>query len=165
LQTACKFYRWAMNLGPHWMADEDTRKRFWAKLGEAGLDSKDAHRELRVYSMYDFEGTEADALAIILGASPPEAPRKPATAQSVAADRNDPGFATGPLRDAPAPTELISTANLKNLGELGMAVLANLKLNKTQALALVGVNEFIEVDGTTLQDKYNTIVCAVRDAA
>jgi len=94
----------------------------------------------------------------------PEAPRTPATPRLVAAaDRNDPGFAIWPPRDAPAPTELLSTTNLKNFGELGMAVLANLKLNKTQALALVGVNEFIEVDGTTLRDKYNTIVCAVRD--
>jgi len=146
------------------MGDELTRKRFWATLGEHGLDSKDAHRELRVYSMYDFEGTEADALAIILGgASPLEAPRKPAPPQSVAESMSDLGFAVEPTVDVPAPTELISAESLKTPGEFWMAVLANLKHNKSQALKLVGAGLLEEVRGTTFLDKYNTIARAVRD--
>jgi len=159
LAIARQLYRWAMNLGPHWMEDESTRKRFWAKLGEAGLDSKDAHRELAVYSMYDFEGTEADALSIILSTAP-EAPRTPATTQTVVESMDDLGFAT----ETPPgmPTELISTSgNFDTAGAMWMAVLANLKLNKSHALELVGVTDLVEVQGITLADKYQTIARAI----
>ncbi len=108
LATARQFYRWAMNLGPHWMEDEVARKRFWAKLGEVGLDSKDAHRELDVYSMYDFEGTEQDALNIlVLG----DRPQKPPECKLAQATGVAPPEALGTVQgDDAFPVEKISTA-------------------------------------------------------
>ncbi|MBC8445733.1 MAG: hypothetical protein H8D74_00895 [Chloroflexi bacterium] len=47
---------------PHWIADEETRKKFWAWMGEQGLNSKDAHEALAAGSVYDFPGSKADAI-------------------------------------------------------------------------------------------------------
>jgi|GEM_PF-4699309 len=64
-------------------------------------------------------------------------------------------------KEAAIPTELVPTTNLSSPGEFWMAVLANLKLNQTQALALVGVNELVEIQGTTFLDKYQAITRAM----
>jgi len=163
LEVSRSLYRWAMNLGPHWMVDEATRKRFWAKLGEAGLDSKDAHRELRVYSMYDFEGTEADALGIILGSAMPlEAPRTPAGAEDgmgpVGPTAQKPTAATG---DAPDANNVFPVDTISTWGEFWGAVFNNLGLNKTQALDIAEVNDQVELSGTDYQAKYMTVARAI----
>ena len=106
--------------------------------------------------MYDFEGTEADALGIILGsAMPPEAPRD--GGEQDTSTRPPAANATG------TATELLSVEGISNDGEFWMAVLANLKLSKSPALAAVDKAALAEIEGNTYQDKYNTIARAVRN--
>ena len=156
LQFARPLYRWAMNLGPHWMENENSRKRFWATLGEAGLSSNDAHRELNAYSMYDFEGTEQDALNILL---PSQKPPEQSTEQ---------------VRGNPPPTmpetALEDTGNFSGegvttLGEFYGAIYLHLGLNRSQAHDLLGVSDYAEIPGTDYQGKYATVSLAQRKAA
>lgn len=150
LEIARQLYRWAMDWGPHWMEDDVARKRFWAKLGEAGLDSEDAHRELDVCSMYDFGGTEQDALNIlILGDRPQKLPERKLAQATEVPPPEAPGIAQG--SDA-FPVEKISTA-----GEFYGAIYKNLDLNKTQTLALAGVADHAEIAGTTFTAKYQVV--------
>jgi len=53
--------------GKHWIEDEQTRKRFWAWIGEQGLDSDAVHEVLGVESVKDFDGSKKDAMDLILG--------------------------------------------------------------------------------------------------
>lgn len=50
----------------HWLADNDTRKRFWAKAkSEFGLDHDKVHMACGVTSMKDYTGTAAEAWAAL----------------------------------------------------------------------------------------------------
>ena len=51
---------------PHWIADEKTRKKFWAWTRDTlALENGQIHEALRVGSLYDFEGSKADAVKLI----------------------------------------------------------------------------------------------------
>ena len=42
---------------PHWIDDEDTRKRFWVYAGNLGLDKAQVYEALGVEAIHDYEGT------------------------------------------------------------------------------------------------------------
>jgi len=134
-------YRWAMGWGPHWMENEDARKRFWATLGEHGLDSAYAHRELHVYSMYDFEGMEEQALDIILGLDK--------TPQEKPPERKSAGIA-----------ENFPVGKIEHWGALFGAVWANLGKNRSEVLEACGVEKQEDIAGNTWTERYQTIVRA-----
>jgi hypothetical protein len=46
---------------PHWIEDEDTRKKFWAYASDHGLDKDAVHTALGVQSVKAFVGTKAEA--------------------------------------------------------------------------------------------------------
>jgi len=50
---------------PHWIDDEGTRKRFWAWVGNLGLDREAVHKILGVSSLHEFRGTKQEAARII----------------------------------------------------------------------------------------------------
>lgn len=52
--------------GKHWMAHDNVRSRFWARMGELGLSNEEAHQALGVESIYDFRGTMQEALDVII---------------------------------------------------------------------------------------------------
>lgn len=52
----------------HWVEDEKQRARFWATVGQHGLDNKDVHRLLNITSLKDFQGGMGDALNAALRA-------------------------------------------------------------------------------------------------
>lgn len=48
---------------PHWCADDQTRKRFWAESTKRTLSNAEAHRALGVAHLAEYPGTFAQALA------------------------------------------------------------------------------------------------------
>jgi len=119
------------------------------------MDDETALANLRAYATRRAdEKAEAEALG---SASHPEAPRDGGERKQDTSTRPPAANATE------TATELLSVEGISNDGEFWMAVLVNLKLNKTQALAAVGKTSIAEVEGTTYQVKYATIARAVRN--
>lgn len=50
---------------PHWIDDENNRKKFWAKVKDLGLDEKGVHNILGVQSMRDYKGTGTEAIVAL----------------------------------------------------------------------------------------------------